>query len=291
MYITDDTCRHEVTSWRLDDNAAMAEAPEHIAPAGFTSHVVLLVDSSGSMRRDDVPGYESRTDAVYSCLRREFLAPQLAAAGRGRLGQAVVSLITMNDQPTVRFQRVPVDEALDDRLSALSCIAGRSHGNYLPALEAIKDLLQADKHQDVQIVVMFLSDGAPSDHGKFNCKHGVPVWSDTGAFVNGRNELVSCGLDVRECRQEVKAEVGRQCCQAVRDLGDTFGRDRFSLHTVGFGPATEEFQVLADMAAMLPRPSSFQKLGLAANRLSTVFSSLSSTLTTMRTEAAGSVQI
>ncbi|KAJ1495217.1 hypothetical protein T484DRAFT_1763193 [Baffinella frigidus] len=43
-------------------------------------------------------------------------------------------------------------------------------------------------------------------------------------------------------------------------MGDLFGRDRLYLTTVAFGPPTENFQVLQDMAAVLPR-SSFQKLG------------------------------
>lgn len=66
VYITDDTSRHEVTSWRLDD--PHAEPPPAVlggTPGGaLTTHVVVVVDASGSMRKEDVPGYGSRTAAV-----------------------------------------------------------------------------------------------------------------------------------------------------------------------------------------------------------------------------------
>ena len=84
MYITDETGRHEVTSWKLDDTAeddSAADAPPAIIPGGVGgaahSHVVLVVDCSGSMRKDDVPGHTSRTSAVYECLAREFVEPQI----------------------------------------------------------------------------------------------------------------------------------------------------------------------------------------------------------------------
>jgi hypothetical protein len=52
---------------------------------------------------------------------------------------------------------------------------------------------------------------------------------------------------------------------------------------VAFGPITEDYQVLQDMAAQLPRQS-FQKLGLNALGLKTAFSSLASDLSTMNTQ-------
>ncbi len=51
-----------------------------------------------------------------------------------------------------------------------------SHGNYLPALDELTDLLRADAGRQVQVLVIFLSDGAPSDHQEFQCGHGVQVW-------------------------------------------------------------------------------------------------------------------
>ena len=65
VYITDETSRHEVTSWRLDQAGEGSGPPVFDGGlGGTTTHVVVVVDSSGSMRKEDVPGYNSRTAAV-----------------------------------------------------------------------------------------------------------------------------------------------------------------------------------------------------------------------------------
>ena len=118
VYITDATRKHEVTSWRIDGEETRGP-PKFGALAGFSCHVVLIVDHSGSMRRQDVPGYDSRTEAVYSTLRREFLQPQLdqmESAQGVLLGDAAVNLIEMSDNSTVRLDRVAMDDALGQEL-------------------------------------------------------------------------------------------------------------------------------------------------------------------------------
>ena len=77
VYITDETMRHEITSWRLDGGEAVAEAEASDDDRPTGSHVVLVVDHSGSMRRDDVPGYATRTAAVYDSLARDLVEGQL----------------------------------------------------------------------------------------------------------------------------------------------------------------------------------------------------------------------
>ena len=67
VYITDETMRHEATSWRIDGkDADVVEAVAHaeVELAGNGSHAVLIVDSSGSTSKSDVPGYKSRAEAV-----------------------------------------------------------------------------------------------------------------------------------------------------------------------------------------------------------------------------------
>ena len=64
VYITDESKRHEVTSWRLDDAQEAPPAIDGGLGEATTTHVVVVVDHSGSMRKDDVPGYSSRTQAV-----------------------------------------------------------------------------------------------------------------------------------------------------------------------------------------------------------------------------------
>jgi hypothetical protein len=53
---------------------------------GARSHAVLVVDCSGSMRKEDVPGHATRTAAVYECLAREFAEPQIKLSTNGAEG-------------------------------------------------------------------------------------------------------------------------------------------------------------------------------------------------------------
>ncbi len=55
-------------------------------------------------------------------------------------------------------------------------VAQRPVGNYLPALDKALELLQPDRDGDHQLFVLFLSDGAPSDHAFMECDHGYQVW-------------------------------------------------------------------------------------------------------------------
>lgn len=93
VYITDVTTRHEITSWRLNDMPAVPPAVLQGGGGGVSSHTVLVVDRSGSMRLSDVPGHASRTAAVYDCLATQLIAPQLELSKTGQAGDAVVSLI------------------------------------------------------------------------------------------------------------------------------------------------------------------------------------------------------
>jgi hypothetical protein len=57
VYITDDSLRHEITSWRIDDGRGIFEGYNHAADYELVdTHVVLVVDSSGSMRNADMEG-------------------------------------------------------------------------------------------------------------------------------------------------------------------------------------------------------------------------------------------
>ncbi|PNH00366.1 Eukaryotic elongation factor 2 kinase [Tetrabaena socialis] len=285
VYVTDETMRHEITSWRMQD--APDEAPPlHAGGAGGgTSHVVVVVDCSGSMRKDDVPGYPTRTAAVYDCLARNLVEPQLRVGGGGM----EVSLIEMSDGATVLLERSPVDQQLMDFLKRRAKSNARYHGNYLPALDAALDLLAGDAARQTQLFLVFLSDGAPSDHNKMACRHGCIVWQPCegeGVAANGRPKLQTCPA-AKGCRYAVRQQVQEQCVQRIKKLGDLLGRDRVYIGTVAFGPPSEEYTVLAAMAAALPR-NSFQKLGLSAGCLRTAFTSLTSSLTTMRTDAGGS---
>jgi hypothetical protein len=298
IYITDETTRHEITSWRMKElDSEEGFAAESDAETGI--HTVLVVDNSGSMRKTDVPGYPSRTAAVYDCLARDFLQPQLEAminSGQDKSNH-VVSLIEMSDTANVVFNRHPIDEELTRQFKERADMRASSHGNYLPALDKLLELLRRDAAHRRQLFLLFLSDGAPSDHTDIPCEHGVMVWQEAtgpahslfrlgGRQHRGKAQLITChGGDPRACRAAVKQQVTDKCAQRIQQLGDLYGRDRTYIGTVAFGPPSEDYAVLQTMAAQLPR-GSFQKLGLSALQLRTAFSSLTSSLTSLRTDGA-----
>jgi Mg-chelatase subunit ChlD len=56
IYITDETGKHEITSWRMDEANKAIEEADISEAACSGSHTVIVVDASGSMRKEDVPG-------------------------------------------------------------------------------------------------------------------------------------------------------------------------------------------------------------------------------------------
>jgi hypothetical protein len=126
---------------------------------------------------------------------------------------------------------------------------------------AASDILLEEAGLQSQLFLVFLSDGAPSDHADMECDHGICVWQPDGTGMirpNGKDQLHSCGYTtVQTCRQQLRQRVETECVRIIRNLGDMLGRDRVQIHTVAFGPETENYAVLQNMAAALPR-SSFQ---------------------------------
>jgi len=282
-YITDETSRHEITSWRIGD-ASISVALAEGGSGG--AHVVIVVDHSGSMRKPDVAGYATRTAAVYDCLARDFVQNQLAAG----VDDVMVTLIEMSDGASVAFHKAPLDQALANSLQARSTQRARSHGNYLPALDKALEVMQADAFSCRTLMLLFLSDGEPSDHLERCCEHGVAVWKEgEGQQMlrrSGRSNLNTCfahGLPW-VCRKMVKVEVHKECLLRVLKIGDLLGRDRVVVGTVAFGGSDQDYAVLQKMGEALPR-GSFHKLGLNAGGLRTAFSSLSSSLSVLHTDA------
>ncbi|KAJ8599256.1 hypothetical protein CTAYLR_006219 [Chrysophaeum taylorii] len=285
VYVTDETCTHEVTSWRIDTGgigvAAVADDDDESAGA----RVVLVVDDSGSMRTGDCPGYATRTAAVYDCLAKDLVQPQLHLGGR----EATVTLIEMSDDAKIVFEDETFTPGLAAALRRRMTRRARSHGNYLPALDAVVARLAAKSGQK-QLFLMFLSDGSPSDHVDMACEHDVQVWQPRpyGALRwDGKPQLRECST-ASACRDAIRNFVRKECVKKIQLLGDLVGRDRIFVGTVAFGPPTENYSVLQQMAAAVPR-SSFQKLGLSAAALETAFTSLTSSLTTLRTSAAAGI--
>eukprot|EP00899_Mesostigma_viride_P022201 jgi/Mesvir1/3165/Mv16331-RA.4 len=284
VFITDDTCQNEVTCWRLDERSQREEeegAAFMDIGGGVSSHTVLTIDTSSSMGKGDVGGYPTRLAAVYECLARDLVEPQLASAS----ATDVVSVIEMTSDAQVVLRRAPLDADLVATLRQRASVKPRGHGHYLPSLDAALELMAEDAGHSTQLFLVFLSDGAPSDHSDMVCSHGVNVWAacpsgDVSMEHGGRLQLMTCGAGVSTCRQEIRRRVAEECLQRVRRMGDLFGRDRMSILTVAFGSAVEDdLQVLRRMAACLPRHSCARG-GHVALRPALI--SLASVLTTVR---------
>ena len=102
------------------------------------------------------------------------------------------------------------------------------------------------------LFVVFMSDGAPSDHNDAACKHGVHVWRhDPRGGIHGKSgkpKLQQCPT-TGACRAAAHAAVRSGCIHRVAQLGARFGKDRVCLHAVAFGSAKEDYRVLQEMAS------------------------------------------
>jgi hypothetical protein len=138
----------------------------------WSSHSVLVVDMSGSMRRDDVNRARCRSDGVFLALARDFVKMQLDE--QLATENDLVSVILMRDTSEVVIYCEPLDWVLYNKLIDMrdwtECHPSGA-GNYLPALEVAESLL-AVNHKVKALALMFFSDGKPSDNGPFAEKMG-----------------------------------------------------------------------------------------------------------------------
>ena len=282
VYITDETSRHEITCWRVDGKDAVeALAPAEVELAGKGCHAVLIVDSSGSMRTPDVSGYKSRTEAVYDCLVKDFVREQVKS---GAAKDVVVSLISMGDDAALLIDKQPLDESLIPELQKLGHRRAAGHGNYIPALDRALDVMTEDAPNRASVLLLFFSDGAPSDQRLMQCEHGMTIFEvdrKADPLMQHRTKASAWA-----CRTGLQTKVKNECLNRVKRIGQVFGRDKVILRTLAFGPSNEDFRLLDEMAKALPR-GEFQKLGLNPDNLRTAFSSLSSSMTELRTEGGG----
>eukprot|EP00873_Tetraselmis_striata_P025502 jgi/Tetstr1/445766/TSEL_033414.t1 len=233
----------------------------------WTSHTVVVVDQSGSMRKTDVPGGATRSDAVWVTLALEFVAQQLQRDD-GKPTD-VFSLVAMNDTTTgtVPLRHQPLDWILFNGLiGLLRTSLPAQGGNYLPALASAEALLMSNTHGSCALVLCFLSDGKPSDKVPADADRHRAWW-------------------LRE-RSSPMEKLCLLATERVAQLASHFGR-RLSVAMIGFAGPDESFQVLQAMAKVpgeYGSHGSFHASTLTPESLSTAFSSLSASLTATRTE-------
>jgi len=245
VFVTDETGRYEITSWPVPGAGLDVElvkiTPEiqrahnnacHLLKdelSSWTSHTVVVVDQSGSMRKMDVAGGATRSDAVWLTLALEFVSLQLETQQATSFD--VISIVGMNADCTVLIDKQPTDWLLYNRIIGLLRSAEpKSLGNYLPAFEEAERLLCSNTNGNCALTLLFLSDGKPSD--EFRREHG---W---GGLSYG----------------EKMAQLMRP---RIDNLVSMFGR-RLVVYTIGFAGPAENFEILRDIAS---RPSAFGSVG------------------------------
>lgn len=271
VYITDITSRKEITAWAVPgagldvakhpiSSAMKAEHKESCRlikcdRSSWTSHTVIIVDQSGSMRKTDVEGGATRSDAVWLTLAVDFVAKKIES------GQAttsdVVSIVAMGISHTVLVDKVPHDWLLFNKvIDLLRSQEPFFSGNYLPSLDAAEDLLLSNTYGNCALDLLFLSDGKPSDQ--------IPP-----RFAKNCSDMGLAHIALMEKR--------------IDRLASRFGR-RLSVTAVGFAGPSEDFTVLRRLAE---RPAQFGSIGrfvaaqLNAEALGAAFdSAISSSLQT-----------
>ena len=236
---------------------ARAHAAVRARSGIWTSHTVVVVDQSGSMRKIDTADGSTRSDAVWVTLA-EWVSDQLTSGAAKQTD--VVSVIGMNADSTLLVDRHPFNWVLYNTLiEFLRTAMPASDGNYIPALNMAETCLLANTHGSCALLLLFLSDGKPSD------KPGK-------------------GYDISS--YEYKLARDQRFSGAIGRLASRFGR-RLTVGTIGFGPPEEDFSVLRSLASASTLYNStgvFQKPELTVHSLRMALSTLSSTLTATKTE-------
>lgn len=268
VYITDSTCRTEVTSYKeaveiqpASITPKMKEQHLKVAqilqddPHLLTTHSILIIDQSGSMRISDVNGFRTRSEAAYGCLALDYVAEQLYDRG-DELFVDAVTIIEMNDNGTIFIEREPLDWVLFNKLLTRQGEAKpRSHGNYVNSLNLAKSIIERelisldelDPDDFPAYMLVFLSDGKPSD---------------------------------KSCSDEYNRQL------LVRSLTEKLGQ-KLTFCAMGLGASGADFVALkkmVDTATDHGAEGTFNHAGLSSAELSSLFSSMSSAMTSTRTE-------
>ena len=183
VYITDETCTKEVTSFALTQlplekvtidqqlQRQIAEQKRRISSGekAITSHTVVIVDQSTSMNNGDCFGHRSRSRGAYYTIASEMVARPLSL---GQLAYTdTMTIIEMRNEAIVNesIYMEPTTWELHNKLVDLANepLRGRGHGNYIPSLEAAFDILCSNDNRNCALFLLLLSDGAPSDHVTF----------------------------------------------------------------------------------------------------------------------------
>lgn len=272
VYLTDETTDREITSWpvqacgidvqkRVITKTMEAEhdkAKRMLArdKTKWTSHTVVVVDQSGSMRKNDASEGSTRSDIVWLALALDIVAKPLSSGERSSTD--VFSLVTMSKHGGTVLEFEPFDWILYNKLvDLLRTSQPIGDGNYIPALNEAEGLLMANSFGKCAPTLLFLSDGRPSD------KPTKGLGRTTIGTITGF----------------IKRRVGR--------LASQFGR-RLTIGAIALGePGIDNFKTLrafVDEAKEYGSGAVFQPASLSAGVLARTLSTLTSTATSTMVE-------
>ncbi|KAL3766417.1 hypothetical protein ACHAW5_008654 [Stephanodiscus triporus] len=266
VFITDDSCRKEITCYKkavsiepASITNEMMRNHEDVArvlreePHMCTTHSIIIIDQSGSMRTNDVDCFRSRSDAAYGTLALDYIAEQLYQMGDEFFVDAV-TIIEMNDSGSIFLEKEPLDWILFNKvLLHMSSAKPKSHGNYAESLELAVEIIQSDlaalndlDADDIPAFMLVLvSDGKPSDKLP---EHEVR-----------RKHAISC------LAQKLKSKL-----------------TVFGMGIGASGSDFEQLQLLVDTAKENGAEGQFNHAGLSPASLSASFSSVATSMTTTR---------
>ena len=284
MCITDDTMRHEITSWRSNERVSAS-----LCMPSAVIHVVLVVDQNSSMNTKDVRGYSTRTEAVYHNIANSLVGPLLDNPGDSSAW--FFTLIEMQTTASiVGTQRMPLSESLYRLVMKRAKARSKSCRHYLPALKLAQEVLSKDTSRHKKVV--FLSDGAPNDHTSEPCIHGTHVWCDFSPSRTLYWNYITCedtDWCSEDCRHQVKLSVENECQGQLQLMASNFGQERFSFQAIALGNQSEPFTVLRGMAKAV-KHGSFAVTSLDARELNATFLALARALTEVSSALASPVQ-
>jgi hypothetical protein len=141
------------------------------------------------MRIDDVDGARCRSDAVWLGLAKDHV--ERALQTRQATETDVMSVIVMGETASIVLRGEPTDYVLFNTLLDFrewDLIKPEGPGHYRPALLAAANLLRQYDTQKQAVSLVFVSDGAPSDHKLEGSSGGRGSIVDGDAETNQKNK-------------------------------------------------------------------------------------------------------
>ena len=198
------------------------------------------------MRTCDVEDFKTRSDAVFGSMALDLLGQQIDS--RSPSLSDVVSIVEMGDSALTSFEREPVTNVLYNKvLKRMRAAKPSSHGMYIPALDEAERLMAADcGNSGCALMMIFLSDGKPSDHLKMVSLPNLRRVSSSSCITvfNWLYPLLP----------PLTWKGGASCIEAkVDELAKRFG-GQLMMGTIGFGGAEGDFNVLKVLDRRTPLP-------------------------------------